>query len=116
VKVCDNCGHLIRDGGLACRACIEREAFEQAQRAQLEFMPAVARGRLQLHIARRFNGAVNGHIALFGYRHQSYCGENIGDLYRSRAELTGELRKSLCPKCLKKLDELLTPPQCSTTA
>ena len=112
-KICPECHCVIVAPALACRACMDRKARSAAMMAQAAYFPAVLSGRLELHIRRRFWNAANGHIALFSFQHQAYCGEPLATGYphRSSEPYDDELLASLCEKCVKNLQALMAAQQ-----
>jgi hypothetical protein len=107
---CQHCGWPIKEGEMACRACLWKANLDAALRAQRYYLDSVSAGDLELYIVRRHRGASGGHIALFGHRHAAYCGEQLSDDVfhrKERARLADLVRVSLCGDCLKVLDGLI---------
>jgi hypothetical protein len=112
-KICPDCQSLIPPPALACRICVERKARNAAVLGQAAYFPAMLDGRLELYIRRRFKGSPGGHIALFNFKHQAYCGEDLSHAFprRESAPYTDDVLSTMCEKCVQTLRALIAAHQ-----
>ena len=103
---CPTCGREVK--GLACEPCTNKRAYEVIRASQRNYLQDARKDRVRFFAVRR---AMAGgetqpwHLALFGDRTHSYCGEEfLRPGYQNRTHLTWkytqERPREVCEKCL----------------